>query len=144
MATLLRFFTKGSGSNGKGPGRVGMMVLEKAGEVYEISPDNPQVQHFRNSDMLEELEPREIPDEEEEIPPIPILSEEDRRKRVLDDIEAQLQDLHPARLRSAAGVPPQSKEPKPELIKMVMAKVVAGDQETIVKLRGYFNPKKEK
>ena len=142
MPIVLRFFTKGSGSNGRGPGIVGSMVLDKAGEIIELSPEHAMVRHFRASDMVEELDPREIPDEEE-IPPEPVISEEDKRQRVLDGILERLKDLHPARLRSAAGVAPQSKEPKTSLIEMVMEKVKAGDKETLTKLDGYFNPKEK-
>ncbi len=142
MALLLRFFTKGSGSNGAGPGIIGTMVLDKAGEIIELAPEHPMVAHFRASDMVEELDPREVPDEVE-IPPEPVLSDADKRQRVLDSILERIQTFHLAHLRRAAGVTSRSKEPKTSLIAMIMEKVEAGDKETLAILDGYFNPKEK-
>lgn len=141
MAILLRFFTLGSGSNRGGPGIVGTMVLDKAGEVIEVAPNNPQVPFFRASDMMEELEPRVVPDAEE-IPPEPVLSLEDKRQRLMDAITENLQDpgTSMAKLRQIAGVSTISRLKKPALVEKILKDLKAGDEEAIARYKLAFLP----
>ena len=136
---LEQFFTKGSGTNGQGPGRVGSMILDKAGVMIELPAGHDMVSVLKGFDGVDYVGSRMVA--EEEAITEPELSPEDKRRVALCDIRAKLEDKAApmALIRQVAGEPAFSKEKKVDMIETIMAALEKGDPEVTGKIKAAFD-----
>ena len=137
---LEQFFTKGSGTNGQGPGRVGSMVLEKAGVMLELPAGHPMVSTLRQFSGVDYVGSRMVADEEAISEPE--LSPEDKRRVELDGVRDMLEDnsvSSMALIRKIAGEAAISTAKKTEMIDAIMTALENNDAETAERVKVAFD-----
>ncbi len=136
---LEQFFTKGSGTNGQGPGRVGSMILDKAGVMIELPSEHDMVNILKGFNGVDYVGSREVPDEEAITEPE--LSPEDKRRVELDDIRAKLTDpsFAMALIRPLAGEAAFSKAKKVDMIETIMVGLELDDPEISARVKAAFD-----
>lgn len=137
---LEQFFTKGSGTNGQGPGRVGSMVLDKANVMIELPAGHPMVSQLRQFNGVEHVGSRMVDDEEAITEPE--LSPDDKRRVELDGVRAMLEDnsvSSMALIRKIAGEAAFSTAKKADMIDTIMTALENDDPEMAGRVKAAFD-----
>lgn len=136
---LEQFFTKGSGTNGQGPGRVGSMVLDKANVMVELPVGHPMVSLLKQFSGVTHVGHRMVT--EEEAIAEPELSPEDKRQADLDDTRSKLEEktTSMALIRRIAGEPANSTAKKAELIHDIISALESDSEEVLERVQEAFD-----
>lgn len=136
---LEQFFTKGSGTGGQGPGRVGSMILDKAGVMIELPAGHEMVSVLRGFSGVHYVGSRMVADKEAITEPE--LSPEDKRRVALDDMRAKLEakDSPMAVIRRVAKEPAVSRAKKVDMIDTIMAALERDDPEVVGLMKAAFD-----
>ncbi len=136
---LEQFWTKGSGTGGQGPGRIGTLVLDKANVMIELPAGHDMVSVLRGFNGVKYVGSRMVADEEAITEPE--LSPADKRQRYLDDIREKLEAKHSpmAVIRRVAGEPAVSKAKKVEMIEIIMAGLEKDDPVILERMKEAFD-----
>lgn len=135
---LEQFWTKGSGTGGQGPGRIGTMILDKANVMIELPAGHDMVSVLRGFNGVKYVGSRMVADEEAITEPE--LSPDDKRRVALDDMRAKLEEKTTpmADIRRLAKEPAFSKEKKVAMIDTIMAALERDDPEVMGLMKSTF------
>ncbi len=136
---LVQFKTKGSGTNGQGPGVIGNMILDKAGVMIELPETHPMVGVLSGFNGVEHVGYRMVLEEGAIIDPE--LSVEEGRQSVLDGIRERLaaRTTSIAVIRRIAGKSPKSKSKKAAMIDAIMKSLDKNDTAVMDRVMLAFN-----